>query len=83
MDGADERELPSVEVRRMISREQLAVVLEIMGGARGTASALGLSDRRMVQRWAKGREIPEHHAKNIETTYRRLLQERLGRRVEA
>ena len=83
MDGADERELPSVEVRRMTSREQLAVVLEIMGGARGTASALGTVDRRMVQRWAKGREIPDHHAKNIENTYRRLLMERLERKVAA
>ena len=67
----------------MTVQDQLAVVLKVMGGARGTASALGTVDRRMVQRWAKGREIPEHHAKNIETTYRRLLQERLGRRVEA
>ena len=83
MDGADERELPSVEVRRLTVQDQLAVVLEVMGGARGTASALGTVDRRMVQRWAKGREIPEHHALNIKATYRRILQERLVRRVEA
>ena len=63
--------------------DQLAVVLEVTGGARGTASALGLSDRRMVQRWSKGREIPEHHGANIENTYRRLLRERLERRVAA
>ena len=67
----------------MTVQDQLAVVLEATGGARGTASALGLSDRRMVQRWSKGREIPERHALNIKATYRRLLQERLGRRVEA
>ena len=67
----------------MTVQDQLAVVLEVTGGARGTASALGTADRRMVQRWAKGREIPEHHALNIKATYRRLLQERLGRKVAA
>lgn len=67
----------------MTPQDQLAVVLKIMGGARGTASALGTADRRMVQRWAKGREIPEHHALNIKNTYRRLLQERLGGRLGA
>lgn len=67
----------------MTAREQLAVVLEIMGGARGTASALGTADRRMVQRWSKGREIPDRHAKSIENTYRRLLRERLERKVAA
>ena len=67
----------------MTAQDQLAVVLEVMGGARGAVSALGIADRRMVQRWAKGREIPENHAKNIENAYRRILRERLGRKVEA
>lgn len=62
----------------MTAHDQLARLLAMENGARGVMRELGV-DRRMVQRWAKGREIPPQHAAKIGEAYRRVLRERLGR----
>lgn len=67
----------------MTAYDCLMYLLEMTGGARGASAALGSADRRMVQRWAKGREIPDQHGRNIKDTYRRILRERLERKVTA
>ena len=64
----------------MTAHETLGRLLGLEGGARGVAAQIG-ADRRMVQRWAAGREIPDAWEVQIGNTYRRILRERLERRL--
>ena len=64
----------------MTAREALCLLLNMESGARGVAAQIG-ADRRMVQRWAAGREIPDAWEVQIGNTYRRILRERLERRL--